>query len=186
MVHLCLSLGFLSHFLSYAESTSPVLSQPFPYPLSFSYISIVKVLFKANTQKHKENIILQLKIYQVLLVVSEIHTAFHDTDFCGLSSLYLVSPLFPFSLLLQPYWIILLTHTISCLFCFWNILCFPTFIPKFTYWTSVYLSNLSSIITFGWRLFCRTYLLAELITSFLALTMASTYFFQKFLYIAHI
>lgn len=36
----------------------------------------MKVLFKANTQKHKENIILQLKIYQVLLVVSEIHTSF--------------------------------------------------------------------------------------------------------------
>lgn len=185
MIHLCLSLGFLSHFLSYTVSISPVLSSAhLVYPILSLYLYCESESKHTKTQRKHYSAIKNLSGTPICLWNP--YFFFHDTDFCGLSSLYLVSALFPFCLLLQPYWIILPTHTISCLFYFWNILYFPTFIPIFTYWISVYLSDLNSVITFRWRLFCRTYLLAEMITSFLALTMASTCSSQKSLHIAHI
>lgn len=132
--------------------SNPVPS-PFHIPYPFPTISVIKVLFKTNkntkTQKHKENVSLQLKIFRysqmslksILLFMIQIFMICH-LYFSSLTSVPFLSSA---SALLNY----LLTHTISCLFSFWNTLCFPASTPKFTHRKSVYLSNLNSGITFG-------------------------------------
>lgn len=80
-------------YMLYSILVSSPVTNCFHIPYPFPTISAIKVLFKTNrttkTRKHEEDAILQLKIYQLLLVVSEIHTPFHDTDFYDVASLFL-------------------------------------------------------------------------------------------------
>lgn len=57
-------------------------------PHLFPIVCDQNVLRTHKAQKHIENVILQLKICQVLPVIYEIHIVFYDVDLCDLPSLF--------------------------------------------------------------------------------------------------